>query len=183
MSIARSSVCGRGLLHFFGPTRLCIEMNKLTECCRTSTTERNELNVSKPVLHYFDIFGRASPARMAFTVAKESFEDRRIQLSDWPQHKNTFLTGQVPALQIGDETYYESIPISYYAARNTTLIPSNSLERLQIDSVVNFVSNAWKLNSKIYHTKPEDKERVSSSLPSIWFILRSLYSLRRSLLS
>ena len=47
-------------------------------------------------LSYFDIYGRAEMIRLLLNYAGVDFEDERFTQAEWPEHKASFKTGQVP---------------------------------------------------------------------------------------
>ena len=50
-------------------------------------TPAAELQCRQYKLTYFDVRGRAETIRMMLTMSGQKFNDVRIQLHDWPQHK------------------------------------------------------------------------------------------------
>jgi glutathione S-transferase len=73
------------------------------------------------VLRYFPMVGRAQPLRHALADAAVSFDDLRIPLSQWPQHKeDTGFAGPyggLPTLSWGPVTVAETLPIASFLAR------------------------------------------------------------------
>ena len=54
-------------------------------------------------LTYFNLRGRAELARLIFAVAGQSYEDKRIEKEDWPNHKQSAPFGQLPLLEVTEE--------------------------------------------------------------------------------
>ena len=73
------------------------------------------------VLRYFPMVGRAQPLRHALADAAVSFDDLRIPLSQWPQHKEdpdfAGPYGGLPTLSWGTVTVAETLPIASFLAR------------------------------------------------------------------
>lgn len=73
------------------------------------------------VLRYFPLIGRAQPLRHALADAAVSFDDLRIPLSEWPQHKEdpdfAGPYGGLPTLSWGPVTVAETLPIAFFLAR------------------------------------------------------------------
>lgn len=85
-------------------------------------------------LFYFDTKGRGEVIRLLFVLAGVTFEDVRIQRSEWPAIKSgaqcsrvhvlnqsTFLLGmpwgQIPVLQVNGQQLAQTIPILSYLSR------------------------------------------------------------------
>lgn len=68
-------------------------------------------NVNKMVksykLNYFDIRGRGEPIRLIFEYAQQKFENKRINLNEWPKLKPSGFFDSVSLL-----SRESSIPIS-----------------------------------------------------------------------
>eukprot|EP00878_Enallax_costatus_P004329 GHUV01004560.1.p1 GENE.GHUV01004560.1~~GHUV01004560.1.p1 ORF type:complete len:225 (+),score=64.82 GHUV01004560.1:496-1170(+) len=94
---------------------------------------------NKPILTYFPVPARAEIARLAFTVGKVDFEDKRINPAEWPNLKSSMPFGQLPTLQIGDNTYAESNAIDRYAGKVAGLIPEDPELALVADQAYFFV--------------------------------------------
>jgi glutathione S-transferase len=77
--------------------------------------------MSAVVLRYFPIVGRAQPLRHTLADAAVSFDDLRIPLSQWPQHKEdpdfAGPYGGLPTLSWGPVTVAETLPIAFFLAR------------------------------------------------------------------
>jgi glutathione S-transferase len=73
------------------------------------------------VLRYFDVLGRAQALRHALADAAVPFEDLRISLSQWPQHKEdpdfAGPYGGLPTLSWGPVIVAETLPIAFFLAR------------------------------------------------------------------
>jgi glutathione S-transferase len=73
------------------------------------------------VLRYFPIVGRAQPLRHALADAAVSFDDLRVPLAQWAQHKEdpdfAGPYGALPTLSWGAVTLAETLPIASFLAR------------------------------------------------------------------
>lgn len=73
--------------------------------------------MSKPVVTYFAIRGRAEPIRMVLKAAGADFEDRRITFQEWPALKPKTPTGVLPFVNMPDgRVLTESLAIARYFA-------------------------------------------------------------------
>jgi prostaglandin-H2 D-isomerase / glutathione transferase len=91
-----------------------------------------------PKLHYYNMGGRAAPARLAFVVGGVAFEDIRYdsgEAVDVAAAANPGLLpcGTVPVLQVGDAVISQSRAIAYYAARVAGLLPDDALKMADVD--------------------------------------------------
>lgn len=73
------------------------------------------------VLRYFPLVGRAQPLRHALADAAVAFDDVRVPLAQWPQHKEdpdfAGPYGGLPTLTWGPVTLAETLPIASFLAR------------------------------------------------------------------
>jgi hypothetical protein len=73
------------------------------------------------VLRYFQCLGRAQPLRHALIDAGVAFEDVRVPMAEWSQHKAdpTFAGpfGGLPTLGFGGATVAETLPIASFLGR------------------------------------------------------------------
>ena len=56
-------------------------------------------------LHYFDLYGRGEPIRMALWYAKIPFDDNRLAYNEFAEVKAKMPYGQLPALEFPDGTF------------------------------------------------------------------------------
>ena len=104
-------------------------------------------------LEYFDIQGPAEKIRLALSIGKVPFEDRRIKFDEWQQLKATMPFGKVPVLTIdGEDTRVtQSDALLRYAGRlananGVELYPQGGMAQLRTDEMVSFVdemANSW----------------------------------------
>jgi len=87
-------------------------------------------------LTYFDMKGRAEPARFLFKVANVPFEDVRVSYANFPEMKPTLPYGQLPILQIGDEVLSQSMSIGRYLSRKFGYHGKTEFEAAKVDEVV-----------------------------------------------
>ena len=93
-------------------------------------------------LYYFDFDGGAGePIRNAFRIAKIPFEDVRVKHGEWPDLKKSdkCLYGQMPLLQIDSEMYAQSMSILRYVGKLTGLYPTDPVEALRVDELLDCV--------------------------------------------
>ena len=93
-------------------------------------------------LYYFDFDGGAGePIRNAFRIAKIAFEDVRVKHGDWPELKKSdkCLFGQMPLLEVDSHMYAQSMAILRYVGKLTGLYPSDPLEALRVDELLDCV--------------------------------------------
>ena len=97
-------------------------------------------------LEYFDIQGPAEKIRLALSIGKVPFEDRRIKFDEWQQLKATMPFGKVPVLTIdGEDTRVtQSDALLRYAGRlananGVELYPQGGMAQLRTDEMVSFV--------------------------------------------
>jgi glutathione S-transferase len=88
-----------------------------------------------PVLTYFQFRGLGEPIRLLFRDLGLPFEDRRIDLfsDEWKALSPTMLFGQLPRLQLGDLTLFQSHAILRHLARVNSVDGASEAERTRCD--------------------------------------------------
>jgi len=131
--------------------------------------------MSKPILTYFPIGGLAHASRIAFTIGGVDFEDRRLTFDEWQAKKasnesNTPL-GQLPTLEVNGNVYCQSKSILRYSGKLTGLYPTDPLEALLVDQVMETQTEAQSaLFASVSHlTDPAEKTAaVNKFINSDW---------------
>eukprot|EP01066_Platyproteum_vivax_P018406 Platyproteum_vivax@DN7542_c0_g1_i1.p1 len=99
-------------------------------------------------LRYFDFSGRAQEIRIALHYAGVEFDDSRFSQAEWGEMKQTNTTntplGQVPVLEIGENVYSQSEALLRYAGKQSTLYPTDALEALRVDEVLQVMADSRK---------------------------------------
>ncbi|CAJ0587673.1 unnamed protein product, partial [Mesorhabditis spiculigera] len=114
-------------------------------------------------LHYFDLYGRAEPARMMFHMAGQEFEDRRYSFEDWPAIKkaetpSTFLFGQGPVLEVDGKKIAQSGAISRFVGNTFGFAGKDFLELAQIDMFVDRLADFFQQIAEWYIVRVGYKE-------------------------
>lgn len=86
-------------------------------------------------LIYFELEGRAELTRFLLRAGNIDFEDCRISLSAWPQHKANFPFGQLPVLYWDGEELAQAPAIARFVARKVGLAGKSDLEFAQADMI------------------------------------------------
>lgn len=85
-------------------------------------------------LYYFDISGRAGPARLMLKSAGVEFEDIRFKREEWiAKYKAMTPTGQCPFLELDDGSILaQSLAINTYIADKTGFMPSDAVKQARV---------------------------------------------------
>ena len=107
-------------------------------------------------LSYFNIQGPAEKIRLALSIGKIPFEDKRIampgQSDEWKEMKPNMPFGKVPVLEIdGKEMVSQSDALLRYAGRlananGVELYPQDGMALLRCDEMISLVEemqNSW----------------------------------------
>jgi hypothetical protein len=54
-------------------------------------------------LTYFNMRGRGEPIRLIFALARQPFEDHRIEFTEWANYKHNTPSGVLPMLEISEQ--------------------------------------------------------------------------------
>ncbi|CAI9723148.1 S-crystallin 3-like [Octopus vulgaris] len=88
-------------------------------------------------LHYFKLRGRAEVCRMLFAAAGVSFNDRRIDYSEWNNYRSKMPCNMMPMLEI-DNRYEipQSMAICRYLAREFGFHGRNNIDMARVDYIM-----------------------------------------------
>jgi glutathione S-transferase len=121
-------------------------------------------------LYYFDFEGGSGePTRNAFRLAKIPFEDVRVKGSDWPSLKGDeekCIYGQMPILEIDGAHYAQSMAILRYVGKVTNLYPSDPVEALRVDELLDAVLDIRAKISPTYAMPDSERIAVRKELAS-----------------
>ena len=117
-----------------------------------------------PKLHYYNMGGRAAPARLAFLVGGVEFEDIRYADGDaidaaMKENPALFPCETVPVLQVGDVVVSQSRDIAYYAARVAKILPEDPIKMLDVDEAFTTVD---ELTNTIVATMGGDEDKLEA---------------------
>jgi glutathione S-transferase len=86
-----------------------------------------------PVLTYFSFRGLGEAIRLLFEDQGLPYEDRRVSFDEWAALKPRMRFGQMPRLEIGEETLFQSQAILRYLGRAHGLCGDTEAERIRCD--------------------------------------------------
>ena len=89
--------------------------------------------MSVPILTYFTFRGLGEPIRLFFEDQGVAFEDRRVGFEEWDAVKPQMQFRQMPRLQDGERTLFQSQAILRYLARPKGLCGEIEDERIRCD--------------------------------------------------
>jgi glutathione S-transferase len=94
--------------------------------------------MSKPKLTYFGFPGRAEPIRLAFYIGGIDYENETLDFPAFGAKKaaGAFPLGSVPVLELNGEQFCQSNALLRYAGRLTNLYPTEPVEALRVDQVL-----------------------------------------------
>lgn len=91
---------------------------------------------------YFDFHGgRGESIRLALAIGGVAFEDHRIPVSDRPSFRERTPLHAVPLLAVDGEVITQSNAINRYVGRLSGLYPTDALEALRCDEVMDAVED------------------------------------------
>lgn len=107
-------------------------------------------------LTYFNVTGKAEAIRIAFSIAKINFEDKRLSHQEFAEIKSTLPNQQLPILEIDEQVYCQSASIFRYASKLAGLYPTDPIEALRVDMLsdqleetFSFLIGTMKSNNKV----------------------------------
>jgi len=111
-------------------------------------------------LHYFPLYARGEPIRMLLAHADVQFEDNRITMDDWKNHKASMPNGQLPALELKDGTRVgQSNAIMRMLGMKYGYYPTDPMEAFKSDELSDYYLD---IMGKVYPPffKPEDQREA-----------------------
>ena len=124
---------------------------------RSSPTMSNIFASAKPVLTYFDLYGRGEAIRMALTHSKTDFEDNRVSGESWAAFKASGKcnNGQVPVLEVGGQALNQSEAIlRFVGAQVGSYNTAEPFAMWAADAVINTCSDFEKSAPKNGEGRP-----------------------------
>ena len=122
---------------------------------------------------YFDGPGRAELTRLVLTAGGVAFEDERLDGAAFGAMKPTLPLGQLPVVTVDGTTYAQSMAMARYAGRVAGMYPTEPLDALKVDTVVEtLVELVNGMVDIVWHTKEEEakaektKKFVEETIPS-----------------
>jgi len=116
--------------------------------------------MSKPKLTYFPIPGRAGPIRLAAYVGGVDIEDERIPHPVFGERKaaGAFPLGSVPVIEVNGQVYCQSAAILRYIGKLGGLYPSDPLEALAVDQVIDTLAEVGDLLTPSMREEDQEKK-------------------------
>ena len=96
----------------------------------------------KPHLTYFDVRGRAEVIRLILEETATPYDEKRVQVAEWPTLKPTMPFGQLPLYAEGDVQIPQSQAIYRYLARKHKLNGANDAEHIRVDVICEAATDA-----------------------------------------
>ncbi len=121
-------------------------------------------------LTYFDAAGRAEPVRIALSVAKVPFEDRRVKFPEFAAMKQggELPLGSLPVLEVDGRPLVQTAAMLRYAAHlgGAGLYPSDPRAALVVDSVIDTLNDtvSHALTPSLFERDMEKKLEMRRAL-------------------
>lgn len=112
---------------------------------------------------YFNAPGRGELTRLALVAGGNKFEDERLDYAGFSALKPSLPLGQLPVLEVDGVTYPQSMAIARYAARIGGLYPTDPLEALLVDTVLESVLEVNAAAAEIKYRTPDESAKAEKS--------------------
>ncbi|MFT4705833.1 MAG: glutathione S-transferase [Bradymonadia bacterium] len=113
-------------------------------------------------LYYFDFDGGAGEAaRLTFHIGGVPFEDYRFMREGWKEIKPTTPYGSVPVLEIDGQMVAQSTAITRYAGKLGGLYPTDDMQALLCDEVMDMIVEIDSRLSMTMFIKDEDEKKTA----------------------
>lgn len=115
-------------------------------------------------LYYFNMKGRAEPARFMFHIAGVPYEDVRFEREEWPKHKEEMPWGQVPVLEVDGKKLAQSNAIYQYLAKQFKLNGKDDWEAAQIQELLGSVDDMFVNLRPVFMAPDEEKPKLMEKI-------------------
>ena len=117
---------------------------------------------SKPVLHYWPMWGRAETIRMLLWVNKMDWDEKnypryRVEPEKWAEAKKDLEFGALPRLDIDGLQLVQSKAIERYLVNKFNMVPESLKDRYLVDSMIDLHLDMIGALFPYFTTKPEDQ--------------------------
>lgn len=121
--------------------------------------------MSKYKVTYFDIAGgRAEPIRIAMHAAGLGFEDVRWSFPEFGEKRESLRFNAVPAVEIDGKTITQSNAISRYFGKMTDLYPTDAMQALYCDEVLEALEDLTHYIVQTFGLKGEELKAAREAL-------------------
>ena len=116
--------------------------------------------MSKYILHYFGVNGRATLSRAILSYANADWTNDLVKQEDWPKLKTSGLCEfeQLPVLEVDGKKYCESNAIHMYLAEKFDLMGKDPEENYQIVNLLMTLDDFYKTAIDFFLCKDESKK-------------------------
>lgn len=132
-------------------------------------------------LTYFNGPGRAELTRLVLHYGGISFADDRIAFDKFAELKLTLPLGQIPVLEVDDTVFSQSIAIARYAAKLADLYPTEPVEALRVDMIVDSIAELIEPTIAVLFREKDEgakaektKQYLETSVPKIFKALEKM---------
>jgi len=120
------------------------------------------------ILKYFNLKGRAEPARLILAYAGVSYQDVRLappweNIEAWAAQKSSYPYGCVPVLHWDGEEIAQSLAVARFLATKFGLAGSNILEAAQVDEIIYALQDAINAGFVILQEKDVGRKKELAS--------------------
>lgn len=120
-------------------------------------------------LTYFDFDGgRAEPIRIAFHAADVDFEDNRLSFPEFGEVRPGLPFNSVPVLEIDGAVVTQSNAIGRYVGKMAGLYPSNDLQALYCDEVVDALEDLTHYIVRTFGLQGDELREAREALVDGW---------------
>ncbi|KAL5235185.1 hypothetical protein ACI65C_002595 [Semiaphis heraclei] len=111
-------------------------------------------------LTYFNFTALGEPIRFLLSYLNIDFEDKRIEIEQWPSVKHTIPYGKLPLLEIDGKVLNQSSAICRYLAKKANLAGSDDWESLLIDIAVDNLQD-FRQSIILYFYEPNEETKAA----------------------
>ena len=117
--------------------------------------------MARPVLHYFDIYGRGEVIRVLFIHHKVDFENHLISFEEWPALKASGFAefGQLPMVEIDGLKLVQTKAILHYLGDKYGYFPRDPALRYKMESTLYLLEDF--INGMVHLFSGKDMEALN----------------------
>jgi glutathione S-transferase len=115
-------------------------------------------------LYYLNMRGRAELLRLIFHASRIEFNDNQCDFKDFEKFKSESPLDALPWLKVDNVKIPQSMAAARYLAREFKLDGTDSLEKAQVDAIVDTLCELFNSVGFIMFKIPDAEEKVISLL-------------------
>eukprot|EP01061_Rhynchopus_euleeides_P018379 TRINITY_DN303_c0_g1_i1.p2 TRINITY_DN303_c0_g1~~TRINITY_DN303_c0_g1_i1.p2 ORF type:complete len:232 (+),score=116.51 TRINITY_DN303_c0_g1_i1:58-696(+) len=113
---------------------------------------------------YFGLPGKAEPIRLCAAIGGLELEDQHVDRESWGALKPSVAPAQLPLLYVDGKLHGQSVAQARYVAKLAGLYPSDPLEALRVDELVDYTQEVFGPLGKSFGLQGEEQLKFRGAM-------------------